>query len=38
MFAGSMRFVKEESGELLADIRLSRIVAGFGYECRCKYA
>jgi hypothetical protein len=32
MFAGSMRFLKEESGELFADIRLSRIVAGSGDE------
>ncbi|GAQ05974.1 hypothetical protein ALT_3295 [Aspergillus lentulus] len=32
MFAGSMRFLKEESGELYADIRLSTIIAGSGYE------
>lgn len=32
LFAGSMRFVKEENGGLTADIALSQIVAGSGYE------
>jgi hypothetical protein len=32
IFAGSLRFLKEESGELFADIRLAKIVAGSGYE------
>jgi len=32
LFAGSQRFVKGENGELFAEIRVSRIVPGSGYE------